>query len=75
MALFCAVIRKKSGSFVRFPFRIITIINHHESNMKVWVMIIIEVTAITCRKKQNNDTYRLSGPSYHPAGRQKVERA
>ena len=33
----------------------------------------VEVTALTCRINNNNNIYRLSGPSEHPAGRQKVE--
>ena len=37
-------------------------------------MIIVEVTALTCRINKNNNTYRLSSSSYHPAGKQKVER-
>ena len=31
----------------------------------------VEVTALTYRINKNNNTYQLSGPSKHPAGRQK----
>ena len=42
---------------------------------RIKIVIHVEVTALTCRINKNNNTYRLSGPSLHPAGRQKVERA
>ena len=35
----------------------------------------VKVTTLTCRINKINNTYRLSGPNRHPAGRQKIERA
>ena len=43
-----------------------------QPSLLAWERLDVEITALTCRiNSNNNNTYWLSGSSWHPAGRQK----